>query len=174
MGIGSGVSSKEASDSNKQIYSATPLCRLNSYQNSTKISWTCNRFYPSERNPEPQFSDSKRRIMASFRFLALPARIGISASARFWPFNFLPAIPENKWKQRKVRSCASKALSTPAKVGIPIQVTQSFWIVVPLAFVRTIEILYSDTPDYVAAVGHASGWKHKYFLHGSKLCWLCS
>ena len=66
-----------------------------------------------------------------------------------------------------MRSCAGKALAPSAKVGIPIQVTQSFWIVVPPTFVRTIEILFPDTPDYVAAVGHASGWKHKHFWHGS-------
>ena len=33
-----------------------------------------------------------------------------------------------------MRSCAGKALAPSAKVGIPIQVTQSFWIVVPSAF----------------------------------------
>ena len=60
-----------------------------------------------------------------------------------------------------MRFCAGKASATSSKVGIHIQVTQSFWIVVPPTFVQTLEILYPDTPDYVAAVGHASMWKHK-------------
>ena len=41
-----------------------------------------------------------------------------------------------------MRFCAGKTLAPSAKVGIPIQVTQSFWIIVPPVFVRTIEICF--------------------------------
>ena len=66
-----------------------------------------------------------------------------------------------------MRFCAGKASATSAKVGIHIQVTQSFWIVVPPAFVQTLEILYPDTPDYVLQLGMLPGGNISTFSHSA-------
>ena len=66
-----------------------------------------------------------------------------------------------------MRFCAGKTLVPSAKVGIPIQVTQSFWIIVPLVFVRTLEILYPDTPDYVLQLGMLPGGNISTFSHSA-------
>ena len=66
-----------------------------------------------------------------------------------------------------MRFCAGKTLVPSAKVGIPIQVTQSFWIIVPPVFVRTIEICFQTLLSTSLQLGILPGGNISTFSHSA-------
>ena len=103
--------------------------------------------------------------MASFGFLALPVKVGISVLERFWPFNFLPTNPENiNGINKKCVLVLFSVSDSSAKVGIPIKLRRVSGLYASDICPNHQDLL-PDTPEDIVSVGMLPDGNINIFRH---------